>query len=47
MIDIGQQRCGGDGCIAWRLSRPGTCGQSWRPCWRCGTTGAPTGEVHD
>ena len=33
MIDIRQQRCAHDGCIAWRLSRPGTCGQSWRPGW--------------
>jgi hypothetical protein len=43
-FDIRQQRCGHDGCIAWRLSRPGTDGQQWRPCWLCGTTEAPTGE---
>ncbi len=40
MIDIRQQRCG-DGCIAWRLSRPGSAGQEWRPCWSCGTTEHP------
>jgi hypothetical protein len=28
-IDIVQQRCGHDACIAWRLSRPDSAGQSW------------------
>jgi hypothetical protein len=47
MIDIRQQRCGADGCIAWRLSRPGSNGQEWRPCWSCGAAEPPTGEVRD
>jgi hypothetical protein len=47
MIDVRQQRCGGDGCIAWRLSRPGAGGKAWRSCWTCGTVDPPTGEIHD
>ncbi len=46
-MDIEQQRCGHDGCIAWRLSRPGSGGREWRPCWLCGTAEAPTGQHHD
>jgi hypothetical protein len=42
VIDI-EQRCGKDGCIAWRLSRPDSGGQAWRPCWLCGTAERPTG----
>jgi hypothetical protein len=36
-----------DQCRAWRLSRPGSGGREWRPCWRCGTTKAPTGQHDD
>jgi hypothetical protein len=43
-IDIDQRRCGHDGCNAWRLSRPGTEGKGWAPCWKCRTDSAPTGE---
>jgi hypothetical protein len=28
LTDIRQQRCGHDGCIAWRLRRPGSNGRS-------------------
>ena len=45
-MDIKQQRCGHAGCIAWRLSRPGSGGQEWRPCWLCKTEAAPVGEKH-
>jgi len=43
MTDIVQQRCGRNGCIAWRLSRPGSSGQEWRPCWRCQAVESPIG----
>ncbi len=44
MIDIQQQRCGFDGCIAWRLSRPGSNGLHWQPCWACGADVPPPPE---
>jgi hypothetical protein len=44
--DITQRRCGNDGCIAWRPSRPGTNGQEWEPCWSCMTDLPPQGESH-
>jgi hypothetical protein len=46
VIDIEQRRCGHEGCIMWRLSRPGSAGQEWRPCSTCGTTEPPTGETY-
>ena len=44
--DLRQQRCGHDGYIAWRLSRPGSGGNEWQPCWSCKTALPPQGERH-
>lgn len=43
-IDTHQQTCARAGCNAQRLSRPGTAGQAWRPCWKCRAPEAPVGE---
>lgn len=33
-------------CIAWRLSKPGSNGKEWRPCWNCSSRKAPIGETY-
>jgi hypothetical protein len=44
---LSQRRCGRADCNAWRLSRPGTDGTDWRPCWKCRTGDVPTGDPYD
>jgi hypothetical protein len=41
-VRIDQRRCGHDGCIAWRLSRPDSDGETWRPCWSCRIEAPPS-----